>query len=320
MADFGLARLYNADDKDRPYTNKVITLWYRAPELLLGEERYGPSIDVWSCGCILGELFTKKPIFQANSESNQLDLISRTCGTPNPAVWPEVVNLPFFNTLKLKKVYRRRLREEFSYMPPPALDLLDQMLDLDPAKRVSSEEALTCPWLLHIQPQLVMPPKFPLDQDCHEMWSKELKKRKRTISSSSEAAAVSAPLPPPPPPPPPPIPPAPHIVAQSTYSYNPYLLSGPPPLPPHLLPMNSGPFSSSFSTTSSHANSSLVVNTSNLLNFNANSSLSARNNATNASAGSGGGSNPNQANPSNSSYLSGKHYVDAFDSISLSLF
>ena len=50
LADFGLARYYNAEDKDRPYTNKVITLWYRAPELLLGEERYGPAIDIWSCG------------------------------------------------------------------------------------------------------------------------------------------------------------------------------------------------------------------------------------------------------------------------------
>lgn len=50
MADFGLARLYQADDKERPYTNKVITLWYRPPELLLGEERYGPAVDVWSCG------------------------------------------------------------------------------------------------------------------------------------------------------------------------------------------------------------------------------------------------------------------------------
>lgn len=64
MADFGLARLYNAGDKERPYTNKVITLWYRPPELLLGEEKYGPAIDVWSCGCILGELFLKKPLFQ----------------------------------------------------------------------------------------------------------------------------------------------------------------------------------------------------------------------------------------------------------------
>lgn len=56
LADFGLARLYNADDKDRPYTNKVITLWYRPPELLLGEERYGPAIDIWSCGYVkIGE-------------------------------------------------------------------------------------------------------------------------------------------------------------------------------------------------------------------------------------------------------------------------
>lgn len=71
LADFGLARLYNAEDRQRPYTNKVITLWYRPPELLLGEERYGPAIDVWSCGCILGELFSKKPLFQVN--------IVRTC-------------------------------------------------------------------------------------------------------------------------------------------------------------------------------------------------------------------------------------------------
>uniref|UniRef100_A0A2K6M7R6 Cyclin dependent kinase 13 n=1 Tax=Rhinopithecus bieti TaxID=61621 RepID=A0A2K6M7R6_RHIBE len=75
LADFGLARLYSSEES-RPYTNKVITLWYRPPELLLGEERYTPAIDVWSCGCILGELFTKKPIFQANQELAQLELIS----------------------------------------------------------------------------------------------------------------------------------------------------------------------------------------------------------------------------------------------------
>uniref|UniRef100_A0A8C6WUT7 Protein kinase domain-containing protein n=1 Tax=Neogobius melanostomus TaxID=47308 RepID=A0A8C6WUT7_9GOBI len=74
LADFGLARLYNSEES-RPYTNKVITLWYRPPELLLGEERYTPAIDVWSCGCILGELFTKRPIFQANQELAQLELI-----------------------------------------------------------------------------------------------------------------------------------------------------------------------------------------------------------------------------------------------------
>jgi cyclin-dependent kinase 12/13 len=59
LADFGLARLYNADDKERPYTNKVITLWYRPPELLLGEERYGPAIDIWSCGYVCSCLSTR---------------------------------------------------------------------------------------------------------------------------------------------------------------------------------------------------------------------------------------------------------------------
>lgn len=76
LADFGLARLYS--DEGRPYTNKVITLWYRPPELLLGEERYGPAIDVWSCGCILGELFAKKPLFQVIAKC-LLSLTNFTC-------------------------------------------------------------------------------------------------------------------------------------------------------------------------------------------------------------------------------------------------
>ena len=59
----------------RLYTNRVITLWYRPPELLLGEERYGPSIDMWSCGCILGELFLKRPVFPGEQEMAQLDII-----------------------------------------------------------------------------------------------------------------------------------------------------------------------------------------------------------------------------------------------------
>ena len=64
--------------------------------------------------CILGELFVKKPLFQANVELAQLDAISRVCGTPTPAEWPDIIHLPFFKTMKLKKNYRRRLKEEFS--------------------------------------------------------------------------------------------------------------------------------------------------------------------------------------------------------------
>ncbi|XP_044271086.1 cyclin-dependent kinase 12 isoform X1 [Tribolium madens] len=184
LADFGLARLYNAEDRQRPYTNKVITLWYRPPELLLGEERYGPAIDVWSCGCILGELFLKKPLFQANAEMMQLEMISRVCGTPTPAVWPSVIKLPLFHTLKPKKLHRRRLREDFMFMPQTALDLLDKMLDLDPEKRISAEDALKSPWLKNINPEQICAPELPTWQDCHELWSK---KRKRQMREQQES-------------------------------------------------------------------------------------------------------------------------------------
>ncbi|XP_072379323.1 uncharacterized protein Cdk12 isoform X3 [Diabrotica undecimpunctata] len=184
LADFGLARLYNAEDRQRPYTNKVITLWYRPPELLLGEERYGPAIDIWSCGCILGELFMKKPLFQANADMMQLDRISRVCGTPTPAVWPSVIKLPLFHTLKPNKLHRRRLREDFVFMPPSSLDLLDKMLELDPEKRITAEDALKSAWLKNINPEQISAPELPTWQDCHEMWSK---KRKRQIREQAEA-------------------------------------------------------------------------------------------------------------------------------------
>ncbi|KAG8284182.1 Cyclin-dependent kinase 12 [Homalodisca vitripennis] len=184
LADFGLARLYNAEDRQRPYTNKVITLWYRPPELLLGEERYGPAIDVWSCGCILGELFLKKPLFQANVEMMQLEMISRLCGTPTPAVWPTVIELPLWHTLKPKKTHRRRLREEFIFMPSSALDLLDKMLELDPDKRITAEQALKSAWLKNVNPERMEAPELPTWQDCHELWSK---KRRRQIREAEMA-------------------------------------------------------------------------------------------------------------------------------------
>jgi cyclin-dependent kinase 12/13 len=82
----------------------------------------------------------------------QLELISRLCGTPCPAVWPTVVKLPQWHTLRPKKTYRRRVREEFSFMPSAALDLLDKMLELDPDRRITAEEGLKSTWLKTVAP------------------------------------------------------------------------------------------------------------------------------------------------------------------------
>uniref|UniRef100_A0A915DCS2 cyclin-dependent kinase n=1 Tax=Ditylenchus dipsaci TaxID=166011 RepID=A0A915DCS2_9BILA len=115
LGDFGLARLFNK--AERLYTNRVITLWYRPPELLLGQEKYGTEVDIWSAGCILGELFVKKPIFQGNVELAQLEIICQYCGSPSVENWPGVANLPNFKSMRLKNYYPRRLRDKFEFLP-----------------------------------------------------------------------------------------------------------------------------------------------------------------------------------------------------------
>jgi serine/threonine protein kinase len=129
----------------------------------------------------------KKPLFQADREPLQLEAIARVCGTPTPALWPEVIDLRFFHTIKPKKNYRRCLREVYANLPPKALDLLDAMLTLDPKKRITAEDSLRCDWLKNFDKTRVKPPDLPTYQDCHFMWSKKKRRGERQLANQGGA-------------------------------------------------------------------------------------------------------------------------------------
>jgi cyclin-dependent kinase len=95
LADFGLARAFGIPVRN--YTNEVVTLWYRSPDVLLGSRNYNTSVDIWSIGCIFVELLNGRPLFPGNSENDQLTKIFRALGTPNEETMPECTQLPEWN-------------------------------------------------------------------------------------------------------------------------------------------------------------------------------------------------------------------------------
>ncbi|CAI6352580.1 unnamed protein product [Macrosiphum euphorbiae] len=146
IADFGLSRSFTIPTKDKPnkFTNCVVTLWYRAPELLLGERNYGPAIDIWGAGCIIAELFTYYPIMRGTSEAHQLKCISFIRGKITPEVWPKVVNYDLYKNMELPKNNDGRewkiVTDRISDVQ--ACDLLEKLLYLDPEKRCDANTAL----------------------------------------------------------------------------------------------------------------------------------------------------------------------------------
>jgi len=145
LADFGLARAFSYNpDKPNRYTNRVVTLWYRPPELLLGERNYREAVDMWGAGCIMAEMWTRSPIMQGNSEQHQLTLISQLCGSIAPEVWPGVEQLELFTKMELPKGQKRKVKERLKHYVKDAYacDLIDKLLWLDPSKRIDSDGAL----------------------------------------------------------------------------------------------------------------------------------------------------------------------------------
>nr|XP_027114437.1 probable serine/threonine-protein kinase At1g54610 [Coffea arabica]XP_027114438.1 probable serine/threonine-protein kinase At1g54610 [Coffea arabica] len=140
IADFGLATIYDPNHK-HPMTSRVVTLWYRPPELLLGATDYGVGIDLWSAGCILAELLAGKPIMPGRTEVEQLHKIYKLCGSPSDEYWKKC-KLPNATLFKPREPYRRCIRETFKDFPSSALPLIDTLLAIDPADRKTATDAL----------------------------------------------------------------------------------------------------------------------------------------------------------------------------------
>eukprot|EP00850_Spirogloea_muscicola_P014279 SM000101S09277 [mRNA] locus=s101:318117:321397:+ [translate_table: standard] len=184
LADFGLARPFSSENNG-PLTNRVITLWYRPPELLMGENKYGPAVDMWSVGCIFAELLHTKPILPGKNEVEQLNLTFQLCGSPDESVWPGVSKLPWYHQFKPERPYKRRIREVFRGFDRHALDLVERMLTLDPAQRITAKDALDAEYFW-TDPVPCAPSSLPTYEASHEYQTK--KKRQQQRQQAEEAA------------------------------------------------------------------------------------------------------------------------------------
>eukprot|EP00992_Anisonema_acinus_P006312 TRINITY_DN20241_c0_g1_i1.p1 TRINITY_DN20241_c0_g1~~TRINITY_DN20241_c0_g1_i1.p1 ORF type:complete len:323 (+),score=75.20 TRINITY_DN20241_c0_g1_i1:58-969(+) len=148
LADFGLARAFQIPL--HTYTHEVITLWYRAPEILLGDKHYSPSVDIWSLGCIFVEMATKHPLFPGDSEIDELYKIFRLLGTPNENLWAGVTNLPDFSGV-FPQWRPQPLGQHVTTLDGDGLDLLSKMIQYEPGRRLTAKEAMAHPYFNDIR-------------------------------------------------------------------------------------------------------------------------------------------------------------------------
>ncbi|KAK9361986.1 kinase-like domain-containing protein [Lipomyces starkeyi] len=138
IADFGLARSHT----DRPMTPGVVTIWYRSPELLFGTKNYTSAVDLWSAGCIMGELACRKPLLPGESEKQQIDLIVDLLGAPNERIWPGFRTLPLARSFRLHDLRPNTLDRVLRGQSRATIELVNNLLTYDPDKRITAKEAL----------------------------------------------------------------------------------------------------------------------------------------------------------------------------------
>lgn len=136
LADFGLARIY---EHSQILTTVVVTLWYRAPEVLL-QSSYASPVDLWSCGCIFAELYRRKPLFCGQSESDQLTKIFEVIGSPQQTEWPAEVSLSYRSFAGFR---RKLLQELIPEICPEGKDMLENLLVFNERRRLSASQCLS---------------------------------------------------------------------------------------------------------------------------------------------------------------------------------
>lgn len=151
IGDFGLARAFTIPLRN--YTHEVITLWYRPPEILLGSKFYSLPVDIWSTGAIIAEMITRHPLFPGDSEIDELFSIFKILGTPTEETWPGVSEFPSYSST-FPKFRRKKLSDVIRNADPLVLDLIEKMLEYDPAKRISAKEALEHPYFNELSPEI----------------------------------------------------------------------------------------------------------------------------------------------------------------------
>lgn len=181
IADFGLANFCNSRSRE-PQTNRVVTLWYRPPELLLGSTNYGTYVDMWSVGCVFAELYVGRPILKGRTEVEQLHKIFKLCGTPPDEYWKRS-RLPLAAMFRPQYAYESTLRERCKELPRTTVDLITTLLSVEPEKRVTARSALQAEYF-YTKPYPCDPASMPTYPPNKEMDSKSREAARRKKGDS----------------------------------------------------------------------------------------------------------------------------------------
>jgi len=179
IADFGLARQFTLPNG--AMTQMVVTLWYRAPELLFGSKYQTTAIDIWSAACVIGELLCHRPLLPGRSEIHQINVIIDMFGTPNEKIWRGFNDLPALKNFTLRQQPYNNIKQTFPWLSNAGFRLINFMFMFDPSKRATAEDCLRSSYFKEapLPCEIDLMPSFPQHRN------QKSNKTTTTVSSTS---------------------------------------------------------------------------------------------------------------------------------------